>query len=130
MDFMRTMLLMPKPWVAWLGLLMTANFIFSLIFITTLEGQVVLGTGLVSAMIQIGIFQAKGFVRLLGIGHGPWIPLLLWLWIRLEFDSSILAYWVLVVIVLNSLSLVIDVVDVIRYVKGEREPHFSLSSDN
>ena len=85
MSFMRTMLLMPKPWVAWLGLLMAANFILPLIFITTLEGQVVLATGLISAMIQGRIFQTLGFVRLLGIGHSPWIPLLLWLWSRFEW---------------------------------------------
>ena len=130
MDFMRTMLLMPKPWVAWLGLLMGANFIFPLIFITTLEGQVVLATGMVSAMIQMGIFRAKGFVRLLGIGHSPWVPMLLWLWSRLDLDSSILAYWILAVIALNSLSLIIDATDVTRYLRGEREPHLSLSPDN
>ena len=120
MSFMRTMLLMPKPWVAWLGLLMAANFILPLIFITTLEGQVVLATGLISAMIQGRIFQTLGFVRLLGIGHSPWIPLLLWLWSRFEWDASIFAGWILAVMVLNSLSLIIDAVDVVRYVRGER----------
>jgi hypothetical protein len=129
MDFMKTMLLMPRPWVAWVGLLMTANFVFPLIFITTLEGQIVLGTGMVSAMIQMGIFQTKGFVRLLGIGHSPWIPLLLWLWTRLNFDSSLFAYWILALMVLNSLSLLIDALDVIRYLKGEKEPQLSLASD-
>ena len=124
MSFMRTMLLMPKPWVAWLGLLMAANFILPLIFITTLEGQVVLATGLISAMIQGRIFQTLGFVRLLGIG--PWIPLLLWLWSRFEWDASIFAGWILAVMVLNSLSLIIDAVDVVRYVRGEREPHLKL----
>ena len=126
MSFMRTMLLMPKPWVAWLGLLMAANFILPLIFITTLEGQVVLATGLISAMIQGRIFQTLGFVRLLGISHSPWIPLLLWLWSRFEWDASIFAGWILAVMVLNSLSLIIDAVDVVRYVRGEREPHLKL----
>ena len=28
--------------------------------------------------------------------------------------------------VLNSLSLIIDAVDVVRYVRGEREPHLKL----
>ena len=129
MNFIRTMLLMPKPWVAWLGFLMVANYILPLVFITTLEGQVVLGTGMVSAMIQMGIFRAKGFVRLLGVGHSPWVPMLLWLLTRLDFDSSIFAYWVLTLLVLNSLSLITDAVDVIRYFRGEREPHLSLTSD-
>ena len=130
MNFMKTMLMMPKPWVGWLGMLTFANFISPLIFITTLEGQVVLGTGIVSAMIQMGIFQAKGFVRLLGIGHSPWIPMLVWLWPRLDWDFSIFAYWILALIVLNSLSLIIDAVDVARYLMGERDPHLPLSSDS
>jgi len=109
---------------------MFANFLSPLIFITTLEGQVVLGTGIVSAIIQMGIFQAKGFVRLLGIGHSPWIPMLVWLWTRLDWDFSIFAYWILALIVLNSLSLIIDAVDVARYLMGEKEPHLSLSSDS
>lgn len=129
MNFMRTMLLMPKPWVAWLGLLMALNFLFPLIFITTLEGQVVLGTGMVSAMIQMGIFESKGFVRLLGIGHSPWVPMLLWLWTRLDFDGSLVAYWIVSLMVLNSLSLIIDAIDVTRYLRGEREPQLSLSAD-
>ena len=112
------------------GLLMFANFLSPLIFITPLEGQVVLGTGIVSAIIQMGIFQAKGFVRLLGIGHSPWIPMLVWLWTRLDWDFSIFAYWILALIVLNSLSLIIDAVDVARYLMGEKEPHLSLSSDS
>ena len=130
MNFMKTMLMMPKPWVGWLGMLTFANFISPLIFITTLEGQVVLGTGIASAMIQMGIFQAKGFVRLLGIGHSPWIPMLVWLWTRLDWDFSIFAYWILALIVLNSLSLIIDAVDVARYLMGERDPHLPLSSDS
>ena len=130
MNFMKTMLMMPKLWVGWLGMLMFANFISPLIFITTLEGQVVLGTGIVSAMIQMGIFQAKGFVRLLGIGHSPWIPMLVWLWTRLDWDFSIFAYWILALIVLNSLSLIIDAMDVTRYLMGEQDPHLSLSSDS
>ncbi|MEE8349559.1 MAG: hypothetical protein V3R94_08320, partial [Acidobacteriota bacterium] len=107
MNFMRTMLTMPKPWVAWIGLLMAANFIFPVIFISSLEGRVVLATGMASAMIQMGIFQTKGFVRLLGIGHSPWIPLLLWLWTRLNFDASPFAYWIVALMVLNTLSLII-----------------------
>ncbi len=129
MNFMRTMLKMPRPWVAWIGLLMAANFLLPVIFITTLEGQIVLVTGMISAMIQMGIFHAKGFVRMLGIGHSPWIPLLLWLWTRLNFDASPFAYWIVALMVLNTLSLIIDVVDVARYLKGERDPQLSLTSN-
>ncbi len=128
MDFNRTLLLMPKPWLVWLALLVAANMVVPLFYITTREGQVVLVAILVGAVIQMVIFGAKGFVRLLGLGHILWVPMVPWLWTRLDQDSSgsIFGYWLLAVIVLDSLSLMIDVVDVIRYIKGERAPQLSL----
>ena len=44
----------------------------------------------------------------------------------MDSSGSIFGYWLLAVIVLDSLSLMIDVVDVIRYIKGERAPQLSL----
>ncbi len=123
-DFTRTMLLMPRPWVAWLGLLVGANLAGSLIFIGTLEARIVLVAFLIGAMLQTWIFSARGFVRLLGIGHILWIPMVPWLWIRLEHaaSGSPLKYWLMAVIILDSLSLIIDAVDVVRYIRGERTP--------
>lgn len=128
MDFNKTLLLMPKPWLVWLALLVAANLVVPLFYITTREGQVVVVAILVGAVIQMVIFGAKGFVRLLGLGHILWVPMVPWLWTRLDQDSSgsIFGYWLLAVIVLDSLSLMIDVVDVIRYIKGERAPQLSL----
>ena len=68
-DFPRTMLTMPKPWVGWVMLLMMINVIIPLFYLGTLEGKVVLGAFVFAALFQTAIFSAKGFVRLLGIGH-------------------------------------------------------------
>ena len=123
-DFMRTMLTMPKPWVGWVMLLMVANMVIPLFYLGTPEGKIVLGAFLVGAILQTGIFSAKGFVRLLGIGHIAWIPMVAWLWTRLDAapEGSLFRYWLLATIVLVSLSLLIDAVDVIRYLRGERDP--------
>lgn len=129
-DFFKTMLLMSKPWVAWVGLLMAVNMMGPLFFMATLEARVVLGTMMASAALMIAIFAQKGFVRLLGLGHILWIPLILWLFGRMNFEAPFTGFeqWIVAVIILNGLSLVIDAVDVIRYLKGERAPTLTLDA--
>ncbi len=124
-DFMRTILTFPKPWLAWIMLLVMANMALPLLFIGTTEGKVVLGSFVFAIGFQAAIFSAKGFVRLLGIGHIAWVPMIYWLWTRLDFAAvgSLFRYWLLATIVLVSLSLLIDATDVIRYLRGERKPY-------
>jgi hypothetical protein len=115
--FNRGILSMPIPWQIWMVFLVTANLVLPFFFLGTPEAIVVLvaaGTGLVIMMI---LFAKMGYVKLLGVGHIPW------LWSRLDqaVGSGPFYYWLLSVIVLDSLSLVIDTVDVIRYWQGERQ---------
>ena len=120
---------LPKPWWAWVGLLMVVNLVAPILFIRTLEAKVVLVAFFLAAGMQMAIFRAKGFVRLLGIGHIiPWLPLLIWLGARLgEIGADTpLGLWILALIVLDGISLVIDFVDVGRYIQGERKPSFVL----
>ncbi len=127
-DFFRAMLLLPKPWVVWVGLLIAANLVAPLFFIGSLEAKVVVVAIMVGAITQMAIFRAKGFVRLLGLGHFPWVLMIPWLWTRLgqlEVNNPF-AYWLVAVIVLDGLSLIIDVTDVARYIKGERAPQLTL----
>jgi hypothetical protein len=130
MNFFRTALKMPLPWVAWLSLLLTVNMVLPLFFMATLEARVVLATMMASAGLMLFLFAQKGFVRLLGVGHVLWIPLLYWLFGRVDFAAPDTGFeqWVLAVILLNGLSLVIDAVDVVRYLKGERQPTVTLPS--
>ena len=124
LGFPRAILNMPKPWVAWVMLLFGRNFVPSLVYLSSLEGKVVLAALMLAGILQTAIFSARGFVRLLGIGHVAWLPMVGWLWMRLGAapPGSLFRYWLLAVIILNSLSLIIDTVDVIRYTRGEREP--------
>ncbi len=85
----------------------------------------VLGAFVFGALFQTAIFSAKGFVRLLGIGHIAWVPMVAWLWTRLDLApaGSFFRYWLLATLVVVSLSLLIDAVDVARYLRGERDPY-------
>ncbi len=126
--FMKTMMLMPPLWRMWLGLLVGANMLVPFVYIHTLEAQVVLVAAMAGMVIMSAIFGTKGYVRLLGIGHITWLPLVFWLWTRLDHApaDSFFGYWVMTVIIVNSLSLIIDTLDVIRYVRGERAPVLGL----
>ena len=129
-NFMKTMLIMPIQWQIWLGVLVTVNIVVPFFFINTLEAQVVMATAIVGLVVMSVIFNMKGFVRLMGIGHIGWLPLVFWLGTKLEHApaDSIFGYWLIAVIVLDSLSLFIDTTDVLRYVKGERRPFLALNT--
>ncbi len=76
---------------------------------------------------MLGIFASKRFVRLLGIGHVYWVPLVPWLWTRLPGfpPNDPFTVWMTAVIILNGVSLIIDVRDVRRYLAGEHAPYLT-----
>ena len=57
------------------------------------------------------------------IGHILWVPMLAFLVVRLGDipDNDVFGIWLRAVIVLNGISLVVDAIDVIRYIGGDRE---------
>lgn len=127
--FARGLMSLPMPWAVWLGLLIAVNTLGPVYFFEGLEARVVFAVFLTNAMLMMMIFARLGFVRLLGLGHILWVPLVPWLWIRLDqigIDSAP-GYWIISVMSMNSISLVIDTVDVIRYLKGERQPYIGAS---
>jgi hypothetical protein len=116
-------------WRIWVALLILVNAIVPLFFLETPEARLVLIAMMLGALIQMGIFRYRGFVRLLGVGHLlVWPPLLLWLWLRPGGidTSSYFGKWLLVVIALDLGSLLIDAVDVVRYALGDRQPTLTL----
>jgi hypothetical protein len=125
MDLMKTMFSLPVPTRLWLGLLMMINMAVPLFFITTLEGIMTIAAAIAGVITMTILFQAKGFVRLMGLGHIYWVPLVIWFWARLELASpgSLFRYWMWSIIVLNTISIVIDTIDIVRYIKGERAPY-------
>ncbi len=42
-----------------------------------------------------------------------------------QSESPLLFYWIVCLIAGNSISLVIDTIDLARYLKGEREPQYT-----
>ncbi len=130
MRFNKAILTMPMPWPIWMGLLILANLVSPLFFLGTLEASVVLVGFAASVTLMLTLFARFGFVRLLGLGHTPWLFTVPWLAMRLSEGGTggPFYYWLLGVVVLDGLSLVIDAVDVVRYWKGERQATVTLDA--
>ncbi len=120
--FNRGMLKMPLHWQLWLMLLVAANLVASLFFLHRLEAQVVLGTMLASMMLMTLLTARFGFTRILGLGHILWLPMLAFLFTSLGDIPANDAFgiWIRTLFVLNGMSLVIDAVDVMRFISGDR----------
>ena len=110
------------PVKLWVGLLVIFNMIIPLFFLERLESQVVLAAIMASMALMTLITATTGFSRLMGLGHIFWIPLLYFLWTHLDQipPDDGFGIWVRSLMVVNATSLVIDAVDVFRYLAGER----------
>ncbi len=109
-----------QAWLAWLGFI---NVIGGLYFIRRAEAKWVLLAILGNAVVMNWLFMEFGYQRILGLAHVIfWTPLLVYLWRRRDhWDMSQLSgKWLAVLFATNAISLVIDYVDVGRYLLGER----------
>ncbi len=120
--FNKGLMRLPMIWKSWVMLLMICNMILPLILISPIEAQITLGTFAIAGLLMSLITAYAGFTRLLGLGHFLWFPLIVYLWPALSIQTPITLFgiWLYSVITLNSLSLLIDVIDVIRYITGNR----------
>ena len=110
------------PVKLWVGLLVIFNMVIPLFFLERLEAQVVLAAIMASMALMTLITGTTGFTRLLGLGHIFWLPLLYFLGTHLDQipPDDGFGVWVRALMVINATSLVIDAVDVLRYLAGER----------
>lgn len=120
--FMRGILTSPLWVKLWLAVLMVANMAVPLVYFDHLEAHIVLGTFLAGFVLLVVLTGKFGFTRILGLGHILWVPLVFFLLGRLDLHPADQPYglWMRSVIVLNSISLIIDITDVVRYIRGER----------
>ncbi|MCS6286577.1 MAG: hypothetical protein H8K08_14220 [Nitrospira sp.] len=112
-----------RIWGAWLVAVNAAG----LFFIMHLEAQVALGAVGVAVLAQALIYQRTRFIRLLGVTHMIWIPMLAWMALRLPtLPEGEVAFhvWLITLIATNAVSLAIDAWDATRFIRGERQPHY------
>lgn len=110
-------------WRLWVILGVLLNLFVPFFYLDRLEARVIIIAAVASLTLMTVLTGVYGFTRILGLGHILWIPLLYFLWIRLDriSDADFIGIWVRSLIVYNAVSLVIDIIDIIRYVAGDRE---------
>ena len=114
----------PRVWAAWL----VAVNLACLLFLGHVEAQVALGAVGVAVIIQVLVYQRQGFIRLLGVTHLPWVPMLAWMALRLDTlpkQDGAFRVWLITLILTNAVSLAIDASDAKRFIRGERRPYYS-----
>jgi hypothetical protein len=95
------------------------------IFLITvgIEAKIVLLVFCIQAIFMISLTHRQGFTRLLGLSHILWYPLLYYLISITDIYPIDTWYgiWIRGLIIINGLSVIIDTIDVIRYIAGERD---------
>jgi len=106
----------------WLGWLMAVNMVAPLVFLDHAEARVVLATALCNVVVMAVLTAKAGFTRILGLGHVLWIPLLGYVWLRLGHHPAgdPVALWLRLLLVFNAISLCLDAIDVLRFLRGNR----------
>src|SRR5262245_44155522 len=69
-----------RIWGAWL----VAVNVACLLFVQHVEAQVALGAVGLAVLAQALIYQRKRFIRLIGVTHILWMPMLTWMTLRLD----------------------------------------------
>ncbi len=120
--FNQGLLGMPPLWKGWLFLLVGTNLAAPLFFLGHVEAQATIAALLISMMLMTALTARFGFSRIVGLGHVAWLPLLAFLVgsVTEVPAATAFGFWLRTVIVLDAISLVLDAVDVVRFLGGDR----------
>ncbi|MCH7960337.1 MAG: hypothetical protein IID08_09405 [Candidatus Hydrogenedentes bacterium] len=108
-------------WVMWMMALNTASMIFCW---KKIEARFVLAAWIPNGIFMTLLAEQMGYTRILGLSHVIfWTPLVIYLFTRRKnFEwSTTYGKWLYILLVTNVASLVIDYIDVIRYIAGDRD---------
>lgn len=122
--FLRGLFKMGPGVLAWIGLLTIFNALIPLYYWPTAEAILCVVVFLAGFGAMVLVTYFFGFTRMLGLGHIFWIPLVIFFLFKIEFARLDQPFylWMAGVITLNTISLVIDIADVARYIKGDKAP--------
>ena len=124
MGLMDKILTEPAWLVAWVMTMMVLNTA-AVFFLSRTEARWILAAWVGNLIFMSTLFEFFGYVRLLGLSHVIfWTPLLVYLFARRNsWDlSSLSGKYIALLFAVNATSLVIDYIDVGRWLAGARAP--------
>ncbi len=121
MGFAEHLLAQPMWLQAWIGWMVVLNTM-SLAFLGERPGRLTAIAWLGNIATMSALFAVVGYVRLLGLSHIIWwTPLLILLWRQRPWPpSGAFGLWLRLLFATNLISLVVDYLDVARYLLGAR----------
>ena len=117
-------IMMQPLWLqGWIGRMVAVNLLGAVIFIRRPEAKWVLTAMAGNIALMNWLYAVYGYQRILGLAHVVfWTPLVIYL-SRRRPHWNVKTYggkWVAILFTTNLASLVIDYIDVARYLAGER----------
>ncbi len=128
-SFLRHFVRAPRWVVAWVTLIALTNCAAVFFVGHDPRAKWVLFALAVSAVVMIWLFARFGYSRIMGLGHlVSWGPLVVFLWATRSSLPDATAANVLMWLVmgLNSAAMAIDVIDLARFLSGDRAPMVSI----
>lgn len=117
---------MKFPWNLWILILILVNLMGGIYFFSTFEGKLVAISFLSAAFFMSYLYSKYGFTKILGLGHVLWLPmmgiLIEGLFRGASYSAEGLKEWIIAVVIINILSLILDFIDILKYLAGETAP--------
>lgn len=123
LHLIQDILKMKFPWNIWIHTMAFVNMAGAAYFFPSHYSIINLISMIVAFEIMTLIYKKYGFVRLLGLGHIiGWLPMLTYYAYKMNsINDPILSIWLKSVVAINSISLIIDAIDVKRWFAGEKQ---------
>lgn len=112
---------MQTKWIVWIIVLSVINIIGGFYFTDTPEGKMAILFMFLSFAFMSILYARFGFTKILGLSHILWlylVPHCLILYLSLK--PSHFKGWLFMVFFLNGISLIIDIINVAKYLNGDR----------
>lgn len=117
--FFRDLLNQPNIVVAWVLYLAAINMT-SLFFWDSVVAKAIIATFLISLILIMALYMRFGFTGILGCGHALWIPLTLFIIFWLPDNDLYFSSYLIVLVISLSISIALDVRDLIRFMTEHR----------
>jgi len=116
-----TELIQQPAWISvWVLFLMVIN-VSSVAFWNEPLAKIIFVTFMLSAALMMGLYSKFGFVKILGIGHIFWIPLLIYIAIMIPATKDDFRSYLTILLISISISLAFDMIDVWRHFTTRRD---------
>jgi len=117
--FFRDLVKQPARVSVWVGVLILANMA-SILFWAAPLAKIIFLTFIISAACMMALYSVFGFEKILGAAHVFWLYLVPFILLQLEYAGGVFFWYLVVLSLLLTISLVLDAIDLWKYFRRIR----------